>query len=153
MFYVPAAGASLESAVIEGARLYVPVGSTHIGQTWRAALVRRTGAGVINGSTFGGQSQYDSNGTKTEGSPLVAGWNDIDFASSWNGVANQEAIMIGVQIGDGTRYLHVASGMSTAFIPMTGVNLVLAETEYRGWYRDDQFDSALWYGIDIKIAV
>lgn len=152
MFYVPAAGASLESASIIGARLYVPAGSPHIGQTWRAALVRRTGAGVINGASFGGQAQFDSNGTKTEGSILVEGWNELNFASEWPGVDNQEAFMIGVQIGVGGRYLHVASGMSTAFIPApSAVNFVLAETEYRSWYRDDQYDAVQWYGIDVKV--
>jgi len=154
MFYVPASGASLETASIIGARLYVPVGSSHIGQTWRAALVRRTGAGVINGTSFGGQSQFDSNGTKTEGAVLVAGWNELDFDSEWPGVDNTEAFMIGVQIGDGTRYLHVASGMTTSYIPApTGANFVLAETEYRSWYRDDQYDAVLWYGIDVKVRV
>jgi hypothetical protein len=130
------------------------VGSPHIGQSWRAALVRRTGAGAINGSTFGGQAQFDSNGTKTEGSsPLVAGWNELTFASEWPGVDNAEAFLIGVQIGDGTRYLHVASGMSGAHIFAPGANFVLSETEYRSWYRDDQYDAVLWYGIDVKVRI
>lgn len=153
MFYVPVAGPSLETASIVGARLYVPAGSTHIGRTWRAGVVRRVDAGAINGTTFGGQAQYDSNGTKTEGSLLIQGWNELDFSSEWPGVGNEEAFLIGVQIGDGTHYLHVASGMSIDPIFAPGANFVVAETAYRSWYRDDQYDTALWYGIDVKVRV
>lgn len=149
MFYVPASGGSLETSSIVGARLYIPAGSSHIGQTWRAAVVTPT---AITGSTFGGQSQYDSNGTKAEGSVLIAGWNEVNFPAEYAGPDNSQAFMIGIQIGDGTRYVHVATGMTTAFISAPGgANFVLAEAALRSWYRDDQFDSTLWYGIDVKV--
>lgn len=151
MFYVPAAGASMEAATIAGARLYIPAGSPHIGQTWRAANVPSL---AISGSTFGGQAQYDSNGSKVEGAVLVAGWNEVLFASEPSMPANGSAFMIGVQIGDGTRYVHVATGMATTPIfAQGGANFVLSEVEYRGWYRDDQFESVLWYGIDVMVRV
>lgn len=151
MFYVPASGPSLETASIVGARLYIPAGSSHIGQPWRAATVIPV---AISGATFGGQSQYDSNGTKAEGAVLIAGWNEVNFPSEYAAVDNATGFMIGVQIGDGTRYVHVATGMTTAFInAQAGANFVLAETEFRAWYRDDQFDSVLWYGIDVKVRI
>lgn len=154
MFYVPSIGSSLANAFIVGARLYVPAASAHIGETWRAGLVRRTGAGVINNTSFGGQAQYDANGSKVEGSVLVAGWNEVDFATEYPGVANSEAFMIGVQIGDGTNYLHVASGMSTGPIPAdNSANFVIADLAYRCWYRDDYSDTTQWHGIDAKLRI
>lgn len=154
MFYVPGTGADLLSAFIDGVRLYVPIGSSHIGQTWRAGLVLRTGAGVINDVTFGGQAQYDANGSKVEGSVLVAGWNEVDFSTEYSGVDNSEVFMLGVQIGDGTRYLHVATGLSDdAIFAEGGANYVLADKSFRCWYRDDQSDSAEWYGIDAKVRI
>lgn len=154
MFYVPFAGDTLANALIVGARLCVPIGSSHIGQTWRAGLVRLTGPDVVNDTTFGGQAQYESNGTKIEGAPLVAGWNEVAFAVEHPGVANGEAFMIGVQIGDGTRYIHVGAGMTTELIRAgSTANFVLAENDVRSWYRDVQQDTALWYGIDVKVKI
>lgn len=151
MFYVPLAGASMEGATIVGARLYIPVGSPHIGQSWKAGLVAPV---TISGASFGGQAQYASNGYQVTGDALVAGWNEVDYPSEHPMVDNGEGFMVGVMIGDGTRYVHVATGMSAgAIFAEAGANFVLSETEYRGWYRDDQFDSVLWYGIDVKVRV
>lgn len=149
-FYCPVTGDSMENGEIIGARLYVPAGSAHIGQTWRAAL-NRYPSEILTSASSPGQSAFDSNGTLTEGSVLIAGWNEITFASEWPAVDNGGSFLIGIQIGTGTRYLHDASTVATTEIfAQNGANLVLAPLDKRCWYRGT-YVSARWYGIDVKV--
>ena len=165
-FYVPSTGGSLQSAQIVGARLYVPAGSPVIGQAWRIGLVRRAGNSEVlindgTGRDFDGQDQFNTNGALTQGSaPLVAGWNEQRYSQKWAGLANRESAIIGVQIGDGTRYLYNTS-VPASFVPSeSGENFGLSETgdtlydAIRSFYRGSpSLGSVRWYGIDILVEV
>lgn len=160
-FYVPASGASMQTAQIIGARLMVPSGSPAIGQTWRIALVRLTGNGIIRvgGADFGGQDVLATNGSLTQGPALVAGWNELLFSQEWPGMDNLEGVIIGAMIGDGRHYLFNTTVASTA-VPSSDsrANLVLAESGVisgeatRSFYRGTPASGAVrWYGIDIMM--
>lgn len=158
-FYVPASGPSLASASIVGARLYVPVGSSLIGQTWRIGLVRLTGSNPllrVGGNDFGGQGMLTTNGAMTVGPALVAGWNELLFSQEWPGITNGEGVIIGAMIGDGRYYLFDTTLPATA-IPSTA-NLQLAEAGttqgeiVRSFYRGMVATGGIrWYGLDIMV--
>lgn len=155
-YYVPIAGASLSSAQIYGARLYVPADSIHIGLAWRAALIRRVGNNAIlygQPASFA-MADFDNNGSITQGSALHAGWNEIVFSSVWPGVNNNEAFLIGVQIGNGTAYLN-NNTLDTEVVPANNnVNFVLAEQGSRSFYRGNASSGAThWYGIDCLVKI
>lgn len=161
-FYVPASGVSMSNASIVGARIYVPAGSPIIGMTWRIGLVRLTGSlGLMRwgGPDFGGQDVLNSNGALTQGPALKAGWNELLFSQEWPGLNNLEGVVIGAQIGDGSRYLFNTTLPVTA-IPSVdpALNLVMAEAgltsgEFvRSFYRGSPASGAVrWYGIDIMV--
>lgn len=162
-YYVPNAWASLASAKIVGARLYLQEGSAHIGQSWRAALIRREGGILLgnNANEFGGVNQYNNNGSLTEGSALVAGWNELLFTTEWAGLPSGGSWCMGVQIGNGTRYQFAPTGsMSTSFIASQGGNhFVLAEDStgstaaVRKFYNDSRSDFGNGYAIDVLVRL
>ncbi len=156
-YYVPYTGPSLESARIIGARLYVPPDSSHIGRSWRAVLIIRTGPDAIITSTSGpinpgGYAQFEGNESLSEGAPLVAGWNEVLYPEEYPGVDNGEAFLVGVQIGDGTHYLYNTT-INHDSIPATGgANFVLAEHDKRGFYDGNHVGNPLRsYGIDVIV--
>lgn len=162
-FIVPG-GQSLSNGEIVGARLYVPAGSPIIGQTWQIALTRNTRASgffKVGDSDFGGQSQFTSNGTLTTvAAPLVAGWNEAMYAQAWPGVGPWESFVIGVMIGNGTRYLFNTTLPAEAIAAQNGAPLQLAASgvangeAVRSYYRGTPAAGAVrWYGIDALVRV
>lgn len=142
---------------IFGARLYVPAGSAHIGQSWSAAYQTRSsgywpGAGALD------QSLYDSNGTKVNGSALVAGWNDIEFTTKVDVVPSGGCWILGVTIGDGTRYLHDTTLVDTAIQQADGEDFYMSEKgstpNARSFYRNTVAGGTTrWYGIDCTVSI
>lgn len=147
-FYCPFTGPSLLGTKIVGARLYVKSDSIHIGQTWRAAIIRNPLAIVTSGSIQ--SSDFDTNGSKTEGDLLVAGWNELLFDEEWPGVDNGGSWNIGVQIGNGTRYLHDGSLTGLA-ITSPDLNFAMAEIDKRSFYNNVVNIDANWYSIDTLV--
>lgn len=141
---------------IVGARLYVPTGSAHIGQAWNAAWYRSTSQlwpGPTGPSLI---SNYETNGSKKAGSVLVAGWNEILFDLQGDAVPAPGGWFIGVQIGDGTRYLYDSTYTADSVRNPQGKNFFLAEMTgtavVRSWYRDTG-SSARSYGIDVLMSI
>lgn len=128
-FYVP--GAQPAISKILGARIFIQDGSSQIGQTWRAAVQRipdhiTTGANQTALSTQ--IDAFNNNGTRTEGDVLVAGWNQLLFATEQDGIPPAGAWWIGVQIGNGTRYQSQSrDSIGPNFVPAPGNRFVLAE--------------------------
>lgn len=142
---------------IIGARLYVPAGSAHIGQFWYAALIRNTTAGFYPGIGAVPHTQFDSNGTKKTGSVLVAGWNELLFDVEHDVVpAGSGSWVIGVQIGDGTKYLYDSTFSASAIQNPEGKNFYLAEFSGSGIKRsfyNNTDSTARSYGIDVLMRV
>ncbi len=142
---------------IDGARLYVPAGSAHIGQSWSAAYQVRSsgywpGAGAMN------QALYDSNGTKVNGAALVAGWNYVEFETKADTPGAGGCWVIGVTIGDGTRYLHDTTVASTAIQQADGEDFYMCELSgdgsNRSFYRNSVASGGTrWYGIDTSVSI
>lgn len=165
-YYVPNTGLSLASKKIVGARLYVPAGSIHIGQPWRAGLIRNPD-GIWLYGTAPNYTDFDSNGSKVEGSTLVAGWNEVLFATQYPCMANGQAWVIGVQIGaNGNRYLYDTTTTATSIFPDggpgNGANFVLSEDggnvagqSQRGFYRGAAVSGSGFggYGIDTIVEI
>lgn len=142
---------------IVGARLYVPAGSAHIGQSWSAAYQVRASSYWPGGGAMD-QSVYDSNGTKKAGSALVAGWNNIEFDVFADVPASGGSWVIGVTIGDGTRYLHDTTLADTAIQQANGEDFYMSETggtpNARSFYRNTVAGGGTrWYGIDTIVRV
>jgi hypothetical protein len=156
LFYF-AGTAMPDGTQIDGARLYVPVGSAHIGQSWSAAY-------QVCASTYwpgGGamdQSVYESNGTKVNGSALVAGWNYVEFTTKADVPDAGGSWVIGYTIGDGTRYLHDTTIASTAIQQADGEDFYLSEVgdtpNARSFYRNTLAGGTTrWYGADTSVSV
>lgn len=152
------AGAALTTgSQIDGARLYVPAGSAHIGQSWSAAYQVRASTYWPGGGALD-QAVYESNGTKVNGSALVAGWNYVEFTTKANVPASGGSWVIGVIIGDGTRYLHDTTLASTAIESASGQNFYLSEVggspNARSFYRNTVAGGGTrWYGIDTSVSI
>jgi hypothetical protein len=156
--YYSIAGTPLTSgSKIIGVRLYVPTGSAHIGQFWYGALIRNTTAGFYPGIGTLPHTQFDSNGTKKTGSVLVAGWNELLFDVEQDIVpAGSGSWVVGVQIGDGTKYLHDSTFTINATQNPDGKNFYLAESSGSGIKRafyNNTDSSARCYGIDVLMRV
>lgn len=154
-FYAAGAGLASGSKII-GARLYVPTGSAHIGQTWKAGLITSTGGYYPGLGTFP-YADYNTNGRTTTGAALVAGWNEITFSAEYNVPAVGGAWYIGIQIGTGTRYLAEASLSSSAIQNGDGKNFYLSETGgspiSRHFYNASTTSPIKWYGIDTMVRI
>jgi hypothetical protein len=103
-------------AIIKGVRLYVPSGSSLIGQSGAIGIVKANPGQkfLYDGSNSSGVPNagvYESNGTKTAFSaPLVEGVNDYYFASVWP-VAPGDGFLLGYRIdSSGGGYLYNAAG-------------------------------------------
>jgi hypothetical protein len=142
---------------IIGVRLYVPTGSAHIGQFWYGALIRNTTAGFYPGIGAPPHTQFDSNGTKKTGSVLVSGWNELLFDVEQDVVpAGSGSWLVGVQIGDGTKYLHDSTFSAGAVQSPDGKNFFLAESSGSGIKRafyNNTDSAARSYGIDVLMRV
>ena len=156
-FYVVTSALSTAGAKIKAAKLYVPAGSAHIGQTWRAALRRDLVQILGNGDAYD-QGDYDNNGTKAEGSVLVAGWNRVDFAGGpWTVPASGGSWTVAVQIGNGTRYLHDGSSLTAVSIQAPGSSFYLSEADggsvARRMFYNGSVANGRSYGIDCVVEV
>lgn len=153
-FYCTGTALPAETKIV-GARIYVPAGSAHIGQGWFGALIRsETGHYPDIGAMP--EADYDTNGSKKAGSTLVEGWNEVFFDTEYDIVESPGSWMIGVQIGDGSRYLHNGTLTTAAIQNLDGENFYLAEftsaTTERSWYNATE-TSARWYGIDTLVSI
>ena len=142
---------------IATAKLYVPAGSAHIGQSWSAAYQVRS-SGYWPGSGALDQAVYESNGTKKAGSALVAGWNELEFDTPADVPPSGGCWVIGVTIGDGTRYLHDTTLTSSAVQQAAGKNFYLSEVggtpNARSFYRNSVGGGTTrWYGIDCGVSI
>lgn len=153
-YYTTSPGLTAGSKII-GARLYVPEGSAHIGTFWYAALRRQTTGYYPNLGSLP-YSDYDSNGSKKVGANLVAGWNEILFTLEYDVPPVGGSWTIGVQIGDGTRYLHDSTYSTAATKNLDGKDFWLAEVAgadaKRCWYKDTA-TTARSYGIDTMLRI
>jgi hypothetical protein len=157
-FYSFSGGTALPAgSKIIGARLYVPTGSAHIGQFWYGALIRNTTAGFYPGVGALPHTQFDSNGTKKAGSVLVAGWNEVLFTVEHDVVpGGSGSWVIGVQIGDGTRYLFDSTFNPLAIQNPAGKNFYFAETgdsSLRRTFYNNTVASSRSYGIDVLMRI
>lgn len=153
------AGAALTAgSKIAGARLYVPTGSAHIGQTWYAALIT-TASGYYPGLGAVPYTQFNTNGTKKAGSALVAGWNEILFDTPVDVIAVGGSWLIGTQIGSGTRYMLDTTLAATAIQSASGKNFYMAELNSSGvgrlFYNGaiSTASGGRWYGIDTVVSI
>ena len=138
-FYITASPA--RTWYVKGARYYVPPGSVSIGQTAYAGLMRRAAAdGSVYLSTANiSDNTLQSNGYRTAfESPLVAGWNEVRFASALP-MNSLDGIIIGIQVTGG-QYTVTNGPGNSAIQSVDGVNLYLAEVgdadgeALRSWY-------------------
>lgn len=143
---------------IIGARLYVPSGSAHLGQFWYAALRRNTAAGFYPAVGTPSQTDYNTNGSKKTGSVLVAGWNEVLFDTEYDVVpGGSGSWLIGVSIGDGTKYLHDSTFTMTSIKNPENKNFYLSEVGdqiavSRSFYNGGA-STARSYGIDVLMRV
>lgn len=156
LFYQASPGLPVDSQITHG-RLYVPAGSAHIGQSWSAAYQVRS-SGYWPGGGALDQALYDSNGTKAAGSALVAGWNEVEFAVATDAPPIGGCWVVGVTIGDGTRYLHDTTISTGAIQQADGEDFYLSELSNtgisRGFYRNTTAGGATrWYGIDCGVTI
>ncbi len=157
LFY-PASPGLPSGAQIFGAGLYIPAGSAHIGQSWSAAYQVRASSFWPGGGALD-QSVYESNGTKKAGATLVAGWNYLEFDTKANTPAVGGSWVIGVIIGDGTRYLFDTTVAAGAIQQSGGQNFYLSETSgtgvARSFYRSSVSTGGgiRWYGIDTVVSI
>lgn len=140
---------------IVGARVYVPAGSAHIGQGWFGAVIRNLTGHYPDTGAFP-VADYNTNGSKKAGSTLVEGWNEVFFDTEYDVPDSPGSWMIGVQIGDGSRYLHNSTLGTAAIQNPESENFYLAEfssaTTERSWYNATE-TSARWYGIDTLVSI
>ena len=149
MFYIPSGGTATNLDIV-GARVYIPSGSSHIGQSWRAASIKF--ANIANRSFSA--NDFNTNGTLGEGSALVAGWNEV-LINGATGVVNGESWVIGIQIGTGTRYLHNATLTDSSIQSGSGSNFYLAEMNgatTRSFYNGSDAN-VRWYGMDVLVRI
>lgn len=136
---------------VTGARLYVPAGSSHIGQAWAAAYYASTTA-MLTATGQLDHTQFNTNGSKKSGSALVEGWNEILFNTEYDVPAIGQTWFIATQIGNGTRYLHTLGLTGSAIREPGNKNFFLAESAGRGWYNS-VMTGANWYGIDTLVKL
>ena len=156
LFYPASPGVPAGSQITHG-RLYVPAGSAHIGQAWSAAYQVRS-SGFWPGGGALDQSLYESNGTKTAGSALVVGWNEVEFAVATDVPAVGGSWVVGVIIGDGTRYLFDNTMTVDAIQQADGEDFYMSEIGgtpvARLFYRNSvATGGARWYGIDCGVTI
>jgi hypothetical protein len=157
-FYQWAGDTALPSgSKILGGRLYVPAGSAHIGQFWYTSLIKSS-SGFFHTANLPTVSQFNSNGTKKAGSALVAGWNQILFDVEQDVPPQGVGWLIGVQIGDGTKYFYDSSVLTgSAIRNPDGKNFFLAETGSAGLiarsFYNGTVTAARSYGIDVIMKV
>ncbi len=155
-YYSTASPALPAGSKIIGARIYVPTGSAHIGQFWYGACIRNTTAGYYPGVGALPHTQYDSNGSKKLGSALVAGWNQVIFDTPLDPVPGASGSWtIGVQIGDGTRYLADSTFNVGSVQNPEGKNFYLSEkgsNPARSFYNNT-VTTANSYGIDVLMSI
>lgn len=153
-YYATTPGLVAGSKII-GARLYVPAGSAHIGSFWYGALVRQLSGFHPSAGTFP-YTQFDSNGSKKAGAALVAGWNELLFDTEYDIVPVGGSWVIGVQIGDGSRYLHDSTFTNAAVQNLDGKPFCLSEvggvSASRCFYKGGN-TTARSYGIDTLLRI
>jgi hypothetical protein len=155
-FYTASTGVAAGSKII-GARLYVPAGSAHIGQTWYGALITNA-SGYYPGLGTLPYAQYDSNGSKKAGSALVEGWNEVIFDLEYDVPAVGGSWLIGTQIGNGSRYLHDTTLSASSIQNVDGKNFHMSEVTGSGVSRSFYQGSASggstrWYGSDTLVSI
>lgn len=137
---------------IVGARVYIPSGSSHIGQPWEAALFVNTSGGLIIANGTFDHTQYDSNGSKKSGSALVAGWNELLFTLEYDVPSSAGSWFIGTRINNGVRYLFNTTLTTNAIREPGNKNFFLAENDGRSWYNSTK-TQAKWYGLDTLVKI
>lgn len=159
-------GSGYDSAVIAGLRLWVPSGSEIVGESVKIGLFQ-TPEG--NGVSWVGYQPSDvmeglatSDALKTfPNGTLVAGWNNLYFDTTWP-LINATYFVVGVSIGDGSKYLYGEETDGAAFEARSGARLALSEDHqglHRGMYRagSDSATGSSWstghYGLDIIVRV
>lgn len=157
-FYIT--GSPARSWFVQGARYYVPVGSSLIGKTAKAALMRRasTDGGVYAPGSV--PQDFASNGTSTNfPSVLAAGWNEVNFVAPLIHFDSGDGIVIAVSVGDGSFYLASSDLTESAIQASDGANMYLSEvggtTATRSWYATGSgMTSQLnrHYGMDIIVS-
>lgn len=145
---------SVGSKII-GARLYVPAGSAHIGQSWKAGVHLNPGSYISAASSFD-TAIFNTNGTQKLGSALVEGWNEILFNLEYDVVAPGGSWLIGTMIANGTRYLHDNTYTTNAVKNPQGKNFYLAELGGAAVTRSLYLNgttTARWYGVDVLMRI
>jgi hypothetical protein len=150
---------------IVGARLYVPPGSAHIGQTWKASLyLNNTGNYISSANTVDSTAKMNESGVITNGSVLVEGWNEVLFRNqSTSAIAEFEvpsgagnSWLIGTMINNGDRYLYDSTYTGAAVQNPSGKNFYLSEVgttpAARSLYLSGA-STARWYGIDVLVKI
>lgn len=165
-FYSFAGGTPLPAgSKIVGARLYVPAGSAHIGQPWKASIhLNNTGSYLSSSNTINTVERMNESGVVTSGSALVAGWNEVLFRlQSDNSIVefnvptgSGNSWLIGTMINTGDRYLYDTTYTDNTVMNPQGKNFYLAETGpagvARSWYLSAP-TTARWYGIDVLVKI
>ena len=144
---------------VYGVRLWIPAGSSAIGQAWRAqALVSPTLIPAANNA----YNPAFSNGTLVVSSVnLVAGWNELVFGTELAGPVNMGAVIVQVRIGDGTTYCYssnapargaaVQSPTLPSFYLSEGGDKSLSEITARAFYNGTSQYNVWSYGIDLVL--
>ena len=157
-FYITASPA--RSWFVQGARYYVPAGSSFIGMTAKAALMRRA---AVDGGPFTGPSHpqdFDSNGTLINfPNVLAAGWNEVNFTAPLIHFDSGDGVIIAVSVGNGTFYQASNDLIDTAIQAPDGSNIYLSEVSggaaARSWYATGAgmtSQPTRHYGMDIIVA-
>jgi hypothetical protein len=148
-----------------GMRIYVPTGSSLIGQTGYIAVARRDYAngGIYHGSGSGETypNTWETNGSKTAmGRSLAAGWNSFYFNASWKAYS-LDGLILGYSIGGGNYYIYDSSISNSSIQASDGTNLYLSESDgvssggarsfYYAGSGSTSLTNARWYGIDIIV--
>lgn len=151
-------GALPTGTKIIGARLYLPVGSAHIGQAWKAATYLNPGSYINSAATIDTTATFNAAASKVNGATLVQGWNEVLFPAEYDVVPQSGSWLIGTMIGNGTLYLYDTSVTSAEIQNPQGKNFFLAPRETgsvpipRSLYLAGT-STAAWYGVDVIMRV
>lgn len=141
---------------IVGARQYVPVGSAHIGKTWKAGMFINSSAQISDTNLIDTIATLNGNGTSKVGTALVAGWNEITFNAQYDVPSSVGSWCIGVMIDTGTSYLYDNTLTTSPIRNPESKNFYLAELGTSPVARslyESHTSSAHWYGVDVLMLV
>lgn len=148
-FYV--AASPHQQLYVHGVRLYVPSGSSMIGQTGKIGISRRDNPPGIF------MSQDSPSGPSTNGSStnmsqaLVAGWNEFLLSSSYS-FASLEGLIAAYNVGGS--YLFSPTIQASSVLSSGALKFYMAEETIRSFYGVDPLarTQSQGYGIDIMVS-